>query len=80
MVGGLGFMAGRAGANGAAREAAQEQRLAGLEGEQGSASVPAPARTSDDTIEQLRQLGELREQGVLTADEFEREKQKLLAG
>jgi hypothetical protein len=33
---------------------------------------------TDDTIEQLRQLGELRDQGVLTEEEFAAQKQKLL--
>ena len=31
-----------------------------------------------DVMEQLKQLGELHEQNVLTDDEFEREKAKLL--
>jgi hypothetical protein len=78
MVGGLGFMAGRAGANRAAREASQEQRLAGLEGEPPARSAQA-STPADDTVAQLAQLGELREKGMLTADEFERQKQKLLA-
>ena len=38
----------------------------------------APAATT--RLEQLKQLGELRDSGVLTAEEFELEKQKLLAG
>jgi Short C-terminal domain len=86
MVGGLGYMAGKAGANRAAREASQEDRIGGLEGSQAppaappSAAAPPPASPAPNTIEQLRQLGELRDSGVLTPEEFEREKQKLLAG
>jgi hypothetical protein len=82
MVGGMGYMAGKAGANRAARETSQEQRISGLEGEQtaGSTSAPAAAAPSaGGTIEQLKQLGELRDSGVLTPEEFEREKQKILA-
>lgn len=44
--------------------------------------VPPPAPTASDPtagrLEQLRQLGELRAQGVLTEAEFEREKALLL--
>jgi hypothetical protein len=35
---------------------------------------------TDKKIAQLKQLSELREAGVLTDEEFEKEKQKLLAG
>lgn len=83
MVGGVGYMAGRAGANRAAQESSQEQRIGDLEGGQapaGAAPAAAPAPAATNTIEQLKQLGELRDSGVLTPEEFEREKQKLLAG
>jgi hypothetical protein len=39
---------------------------------------PAAAPASPDPIEQLRQLGELHEQGVLTDQEFAAQKAKLL--
>lgn len=43
------------------------------------APVPAPAANSmDDKIEQLKQLGALHEQGILTDDEFAAQKAKLL--
>jgi hypothetical protein len=38
----------------------------------------APASTSD-TLEQLKQLGELKAQGVLTEEEFAAQKAKILA-
>jgi hypothetical protein len=38
-------------------------------------AAPAP-----DRLEQLKQLGELKAQGVLTEQEFEAEKAKILAG
>jgi hypothetical protein len=42
--------------------------------------VPAePPMTQEQKIEQLKQLGVLKESGVLTPAEFEREKQKILA-
>lgn len=84
MVGGVGYMAGKAGANRAARESSQEQRSENLEGAPPPAAAPPaaapPASGAPSTIEQLKQLGELRDSGVLTPEEFEREKQKLLAG
>jgi hypothetical protein len=84
MVGGVGYMAGKAGANRAARETSQEERIGSLEGSQASppqsAATTTPAAAGPSTIEQLKQLGELRDSGVLTPEEFEREKQKLLAG
>jgi hypothetical protein len=85
MVGGVGYMAGKAGANRAARETSQEERIGNLEGSQpppaqSSAAVPPSTAPAPSTIEQLKQLGELRDGGVLTPEEFEREKQKLLAG
>ncbi|MBZ5737104.1 SHOCT domain-containing protein [Nocardioides mangrovi] len=44
--------------------------------------APAPAASggSDELIEALRGLGQLRDQGVLTDAEFEAQKAKLLAG
>ncbi|MEU8520335.1 SHOCT domain-containing protein [Streptomyces sp. NBC_01216] len=44
---------------------------------------PAAAPAGDamgDKIEQLKQLGELKSQGVLTEAEFEEQKRRLLAG
>lgn len=42
------------------------------------ASAPAPA-DEDDVITQLERLGALKAQGILTEDEFEAQKAKLLA-
>lgn len=47
-----------------------------------SAAAPAPAapaaESMDDKIEQLKKLGELRDAGVLTDEEFAAQKAKLL--
>jgi hypothetical protein len=40
---------------------------------------PAPSG-GDDVIEKLQQLAQLRDQGVLSPDEFEAQKQRVLAG
>jgi hypothetical protein len=41
-------------------------------------AAPAAAPAGDSMIEQLKQLGELKEQGILTEDEFAAQKAKLL--
>lgn len=41
-------------------------------------TAPAPDNGSDDLINQLRELGELRSSGVLTEDEFAAQKARLL--
>jgi hypothetical protein len=82
MVGGVGYMAGKSAARGAAREQQQEQRLEGLEGQQAPAAPPPAAAPAGGlnpaVIEQLKQLAELRDSGVLTEEEFDAQKQKLL--
>ena len=45
------------------------------------AAPPAPAAlSSDDRLDQLQKLGELKASGVLTEAEFEAQKAKILAG
>ena len=39
---------------------------------------PRPAEPAFDPVEQLKELAELREQGILTEEEFTAEKKKLL--
>ena len=42
-------------------------------------AAPAPAASGSSVIDQLKELGELKEQGILTEDEFAAQKAKLLA-
>jgi hypothetical protein len=44
------------------------------------APPPPPAAAGPDPIEQLRELGELHQQGVLTDEEFAVQKSKILGG
>jgi hypothetical protein len=44
------------------------------------APVPAPVSGESVMIEQLKQLGELKAQGILTEEEFAAQKAKLLGG
>jgi hypothetical protein len=47
--------------------------------EEAAAPAAAPAAAAADPLEQLKQLGELKAQGVLTDAEFEAQKAKILA-
>jgi hypothetical protein len=61
----------------AEQEAQQQPPPAAYE----QAPPPPPAAPStDDKLEQLKQLGELKTAGVLTDAEFEAQKAKILAG
>ena len=44
------------------------------------AAPPAAAPSTDDKISQLKELGQLKDSGVLTEAEFEAQKAKILAG
>jgi len=78
MVGGAAYYAGKKVQEGREQDAEMEARLEELEYQQQAAARPAPSGISDDSIEQLRQLAELKAQGVLTDDEFQQQKRKLL--
>jgi len=68
----------------------QEQRWAQQEEQQyeqyqqqaapAAVPAPAPAGGEESLIDQLKQLGELKDQGVLTEEEFAAQKAKLLNG
>jgi hypothetical protein len=69
MVGGGAYYAGR------------KVRIQELESQQHAGAAPqAPAGISNDAIDQLKELGQLRDSGVLTDAEFAAQKQKLLGG
>jgi hypothetical protein len=63
------------------RWAAQEQQQYGAYEQEQAYAEPAPAAasTSTDRLTALKELGELKAQGVLTEAEFEAEKAKILA-
>jgi hypothetical protein len=89
MVGGAAYYAGRRGAQNRQREDEQEARLQQLEAQPYAqpqyAPPPPPAAPAgpnlgvgDDTIEELKKLAALRDQGILTEEEFTAQKKKLL--
>jgi membrane protease subunit (stomatin/prohibitin family) len=65
------------------RQAARWSDQAGAEqynADQAAAQAAPPAPAQDDTLERLKELGELKASGVLTEAEFEAQKAKILAG
>jgi Short C-terminal domain len=81
MVGGTAYAVGKHAQRGQDREYDQEARIEELEAQQMQAAAPPPPASggiSDATIQQLQQLAQLKEQGILTPDEFEAQKRKLL--
>jgi hypothetical protein len=95
MVGGAAYYAGRKVAQGDQRESEQEMRLQQLEGQQSQpqyappppqyAAPPppptsAPAAQGPSAAEQLTDLKKLLDAGVLTQEEFDVEKAKVLRG
>lgn len=65
----------------AERWQAQEMREAGVQQPPAPPSPPPPAQaagTEQSTIEQLKELAALKEQGVLTEEEFAAQKAKIL--
>jgi hypothetical protein len=83
-------MAGKHVANSKAEDASQEQRIADLEAQQAAAPPPAAAPVAapppppaaapagDDLTSQLMDLKGLMDQGVLSPEEFQQAKAKLL--
>lgn len=94
MVGGAGYMVGKSAANRSAQEQDQEMRLQQLEAQQAAPPAAAPppppvaaappppaaAPAGDDLVSKLTQLKGLLDQGVLTQDEFDAAKAKLISG
>jgi len=83
VVGGAAYYAGKRGAQNAQREADQDAQIQDLQAQQYAQQAPPPPQSggmSDDSIEKLKQLAQLHEQGVLTDAEFEVQKQKILQG
>jgi hypothetical protein len=76
MVGGAAYYAGKRTQEGRQEDELTEARLQQLEAQQ--APPQHGAGLPSTSIEQLRELAGLKEQGVLTEDEFEEQKRRLL--
>ena len=64
--------------NAAAQQAVAQQQAAMGVGAQQAAAAPAAASGGNDLVAELQKLGALKEQGILTDDEFAAAKAKLL--
>jgi hypothetical protein len=74
MVGGAGYLAGKKIQQG------RDQGMGEPEPAQPEPQAAAPAAPApESTLDQLKKLGELKQQGILTDAEFEAQKQKILA-
>lgn len=83
MVGGVAYHAGKKIQEGRDEDADRDARLDDLEAQQaGSQQAPPPAAggMSDEVVHQLQELAKLKDQGILTQEEFDQQKQKLLQG
>lgn len=68
----------RQGERWAQQEEAQQQQAAPVAPPPQAQAPAAPAGGGSSTIEQLKELGELKAQGILTEEEFAAQKAKLL--
>lgn len=85
IVGGAAYHVGKNVQGGRDADAERDARMDDLEQQQQmqqqAPAAPAPAGgITDDAIEQIQKLGALKEQGLITDDEFEEQKRKLLGG
>ncbi len=80
VVGGAAYHAGKRVQGGRDEDAERDARLDELEQQQAAPPPAAPAAggITDDAIEQIQKLGALKEQGLLSDEEFEAQKRKLL--
>jgi hypothetical protein len=79
-LGGGAYAMGRRNAERQQQEAAQDERIGGLESQQQTPQASPSGGISSASVDRLEQLGKLHEQGVLTDEEFAQEKAKVLAG
>jgi uncharacterized coiled-coil protein SlyX len=80
LVGGVAYHAGKKVSEGQEEDYDRDARIAELEAQQAAQQQPvaaAPA-ASGDMISKLEELARLKDQGILTQDEFDAQKQKLL--
>jgi hypothetical protein len=83
MVGGVAYHAGKKSQEGREADYDRDARIAELEAQQmqqqpAAAAPPAASGGGDDMVTQLQKLAQLKEQGILTDEEFAAQKQKLL--
>ena len=81
MVGGAGYAIGKRRQQGAQHEETQDEAIQQAQPAPASAAPAAPSgggMSEMDRIDALKKLGELHDSGVLTDEQFEAEKEKLI--
>jgi hypothetical protein len=86
VVGGAAYHAGKRVQQGREAEYEQDERLAALESQQAAAAyapppaaaAPAAGGISSDAIAKLEQLAQLKDSGVISEEEFDVQKRRLL--
>jgi len=82
VVGGAAYHAGKRVQEGRDADYERDARMDDLEQQQAmqqqQQAAPPAGGITDDAIEQIQKLGALKEQGLITDDEFEAQKRKLL--
>jgi hypothetical protein len=81
VVGGAAYHAGKRVQEGREADYDRDARIAELEQQQAMQQAPPPpaaAGPTDETLAQLEKLGQLKQQGILTEEEFQSQKRKLL--
>ena len=78
VVGGTAYYAGKKRAQGQAHEAAQDQQIAAMQQAPQPAYAPAPAPAQPSLVDQIGQLAQLHESGVLSDEEYTAAKAKLI--
>ena len=86
-AGAVAYHAGKSVQQGRDQDAYQEEQLQELEWQQRQMAAaqaqparPAGGQLTSETIAQLEQLAQLRERGILSDDEFETQKRRILNG
>ena len=77
VVGGVAYTAGKAGAKSAASDADQTAQTEAPPAEQQAAPAPVPP-SAEESMQELTQLKDLLDKGMLTQAEFDAQKQKIL--
>jgi hypothetical protein len=84
VIGGVAYHAGKSRAQASQQEDEQNQQIADLQAQQAQQQAPAPAAAAPAAgggiTDQLTQLKGLLDSGVLSQEEFEAAKAKVLAG
>jgi len=78
MVGGAGYAAGKRRAGAQEQEPQQAAQPEQMQPDQRSAQAGGGGMSEMDRIDALKKLGDLHDSGVLTDDQFEAEKEKLI--